>query len=441
MEGEHRMLNIVHLHAHDGGRMVAPYGYNTPTPRLQQFAEQSILFRQAFCAAPSCSPSRAALMTGEYPHCCGMHGLASAYFGFPLKDPAHHLSNFLKHHGYETAIAGVQHEIQGPLVARETLGYEHWLNHNEHGRPITVQTVGAAIGFIEQPHDRPFFLSCGLEEPHRDNSNEGRRHSPDGDAPFVEQLDGRYTRPPAPIPDTPTTRQDWASFCDGIGRMDAKMGQVIDAIDRAGLRENTLIIATIDHGIAWPHGKGNLTDLGLGVMLIMRGPSGSGFEGGRVSDALVSQMDLFPTLCDLLGVEKPDWLQGVSIMPIIDGSSDSTRDHVFGEQGWHGWGYDPQRSVRTERYKYIRRKDVDHLRIVDPGPTNDWMVELGYRDWPKGTELLYDLWFDPQEIHNVADDPAYAQVLADLHQRVDQWIDETNDPFATDSIPEPVDVT
>lgn len=434
-------LNIVYLHAHDAGRMVSPYGYNTPTPNLQHFAEEAITFRQAFSAAPSCSPSRAALLTGEYPHCCGMHGLASAYFGFPLRDPSRHLSHFLKGQGYETALAGTQHEVQGPLVEREALSYEHWLNHDGRGRPIDVQTVGAALGFIERPHDRPFFLSCGFNAPHRDNGNDGRRHSPDGDAPFAEQLDGRYTRPPAPIPDTPTTRQDWASFCDGIERMDRKMGAVIDAIDRAGLRERTLIIVTTDHGIAWPHGKGNLTDIGLGVMLMMRGPTGSGCEGGRVSDALVSQMDIYPMLCELLGMEKPGWLQGVSMLPLVEGSSESIRDHVFGEQGWHGWGYDPQRSVRTERYKYIRRKDVDHLRIVDPGPTNDWLAELGYRDWPKGTELLYDLYFDPIEMHNLADDPAYGEVLAELRGRVDAWMEQTDDPFRTGAIPEPVDVT
>jgi len=424
-------LNIVHLHAHDAGRMVAPYGYNTPTPNLQDFAEEGLTFRQAFCAAPSCSPSRAALMTGEYPHCCGMHGLASANFGFALKDASHHLSHFLRGRGYETAVAGVQHEAQGPLVEREALGYEHWLNHQPSGRTFINRTVGEAVRFIEGAHDRPFFLSCGLEEPHRDNPNGGRRHT----------KDGRYTRPPAPIPDTPTTRQDWASFCLGIERMDRKMGAVIDAIDRAGLREHTLIIATIDHGIAWPHGKGNLTDMGLGVMLIMRGPRGSGFEGGRVSDALVSQMDIYPMLCDLLCVEKPNWLQGVSMLPLVDGSAASIRDHVFGEQGWHCWGYDPQRSVRTQRYKYIRRKDVEHLRIVDPGPTNDWLAELGYRERPKGRELLYDLYFDPVEMHNLADDPAYADVLTELRGRVDAWMEQTDDPFRTDSIPEPVDVT
>lgn len=437
-----RQYNIVYLHAHDAGRMVLPYGYNTPTPRLRAFAEQGITFRNAFCAAPSCSPSRAALLTGRYPHCCGMHGLASPYFGFALDQPERHLSHYLRNHGYETALAGTQHEVRAPLVEREALGYDHWLNHKADGSPLDHRSgLGAAVNYLAQPPAKPFFLSVGIDEPHRENENAGRRHGYDADIADVEDMDGRYTRPPAPIPDTPTTRQDWASFCAGVERMDAKMGAVIDAIDRAGLRQSTLIIATIDHGIAWPHAKGNLTDMGLGVMLIMRGPEGSGFEGGRVCDALVSQMDIYPMLCELLGFDPPDWLQGVSMLPLVDGRSDTIRDQVFGEQGWHGWGYDPQRSVRTERYKYIRRKDVEHIRIVDPGPTNDWMVELGYRDWPRGTELLYDLWFDPIELNNVAEEPAYAKVLDEMRGRIDRWMAQTDDPFVTDTIPQPVDVT
>jgi arylsulfatase A-like enzyme len=113
-----RQYNIVYLHAHDAGRMVLPYGYNAPTPRLQAFAEQGITFRNAFCAAPSCSPSRAALLTGRYPHCCGMHGLASPYFRFALDQPERHLSHYLRNHGYETALAGTQHEVRAPLVER-----------------------------------------------------------------------------------------------------------------------------------------------------------------------------------------------------------------------------------------------------------------------------------------------------------------------------------
>ena len=430
-------LNIVHLHAHDAGRMAQPYGYNVETPNIQRFAEQGVLFRQAFCAAPTCSPSRAAMMTGRYPHCCGMYGLATPTYGFKLDNAGHHLANHLADQGYLTALAGVQHEARLPLMDPAALGYQRMLSQETDGGYKHTRTLSAAMGFLSETHDRPFFLSVGFGEPHRDNGNRGRRHGYDADMPFVEDMDGRYTRPPAPIPDTPITRQDWASFQDGVKRYDDKVGAVLDAIDRAGLHDRTLVIVTADHGIAWPHGKDNLTDMGLGVMLMMRGPKGSGFEGGRVIDALVSHMDVYPTLCEVNGLVGPDWLQGVSLLPLITGEAESVRDHVFGEQGYHCLQRDPQRSIRTQRYRYTRRLDGPYIRIVDPGPTNNWMHQLGYREWPAGTELLYDTYFDPCECNNLADDPAHADIKRDLSDRLDAWIAETNDPFATGNIPEP----
>jgi len=433
--------NLVLIHAHDAGRMIQPYGYNTPTPRLQRFAEHSVTFRRAFAAAPTCSPARAALLTGRYPHCCGMHGLASPRFGFKLVEPTHHLAHFLAENGYMTALAGIQHEAVGPLMDPRSTGYQHWLNHDEHGVP-DGNTLGAAVHFLGQTHDTPFFLSCGIGEPHRDNGHAGRRHGYDADLPFVEDLDGRYTRPPAPIPDNPTTRQDWASFQDGIGRFDRKVGTLLDAIDSHGLADNTLVIVTTDHGIAWPHAKGNLTDMGLGVMLMMRGPTGHadvwGLPPGRVLDAMVSQMDIFPTLCDMLGLEPPPWLQGLSMTPLLSGQTDRIRDHVFGEQGYHCLVRDPQRSIRTERYRYVRRADGPHLRIVDDGPANNWMRSLGYANWPAGTELLFDTWFDPSEVHDLSADPTHQAIARELSDRLDRWMADTDDPFVTGDLPEPI---
>ena len=333
----------------------------------------------------------------------------------------------------------MQHEARLPLMDPARIGYDRFLNHNPDGAPVghPVTAETAMSFFMDPPRDRPFFLSVGFGEPHRDNGNQGRRHGYDPDMPFVEDLDGRYCRPPAPIPDNPITRRDWASFQDGIARYDRNVGRVLDAIDGTGLGPRTLVIVTTDHGIAWPHGKGNLTDMGTGVMLMMRGPADRGFTPGAVTDALVSQMDLFPTLCELNGLEKPDWLQGVSLMPLLSGDSESVRDHVFAEQGWHCLEFDPQRGVRTDRYRYTRRGDGPYIRIVDPGPTNHWMAKLGYRQWPAGRELLFDTWFDPSEVNNLADDPAHAEVKAELSAMVDRWMDETDDPFRTGDIPRP----
>ena len=200
-----------------------------------------------------------------------------------------------------------------------------------------------ACAFLEDAPQEPFFLSVGFTLAHR--------AYPDKPGP---EDDPRYARAPAPLPDTPATRRDMACFYSAVHMLDAKMGAVFDALERTGLAENTLVICTTDHGIAFPRMKCNLTEPGIGVMLIMRGPGG--FSGGKVIDPLVSQIDLYPTLCDLLGIDAPEHLQGVSLMPLVRGEASSVRDEVFAEVTFHA-AYEPMRCVRTERYAYIRRFD------------------------------------------------------------------------------------
>ena len=132
--------------------------------------------------------------------------------------------------------------------------------------------------------------------------------------------DPRYTLPPAPIPDTPETRLDTAAFHASARNLDRAVGQILDALDRNGLTGNTLVISTTDHGVAFPLMKCNLEDNGWGVSLIMRGPGG--FSGGKVVDALISQLDIYPTLCDLAGVAHPAWLEGKSMLPIVRGEGE-----------------------------------------------------------------------------------------------------------------------
>ena len=122
--------NILYIHSHDTGRYIQPYGHAVETPNLQHLAEQGVLFRQAFCANPTCSPSRAALLTGRWPHNNGMIGLA--HRGSRLNDYSQHLARFLKTQGYETALAGVQHEAHGDL---KVLGYDHLLDREQAPPP------------------------------------------------------------------------------------------------------------------------------------------------------------------------------------------------------------------------------------------------------------------------------------------------------------------
>jgi arylsulfatase A-like enzyme len=212
------------------------------------------------------------------------------------------------------------------------------------------------------------------------------------------------------------------------------MGAVLDALDECGLRDDTLVICTTDHGPGFPDMKCTLTDRGTGVMLILRGPKG--LAGGKAIDALVSQLDLYPTICELIGAEEPDWLQGRSILPLIDGRTDQIHEVIFTEQSYHG-DYRPLRAARTKRYKYIRRYDVTARKGVDTGPSETMWRERGWAEIPQAEEELYDLIFDPHEACNLAGCGEHTDVLAEMRRRLQDWLESTNDPILADSVPPP----
>jgi arylsulfatase A-like enzyme len=219
--------------------------------------------------------------------------------------------------------------------------------------------------------------------------------------------------------------------------LDEQMGAVLQALDGSNLADNTLVVCTTDHGIAFPGMKCDLTDHGIGVFLILRGPGG--FTGGTVCDAMVTHMDIFPTVCDLLGIDPPAWLQGSSIVPLISGEADRIHDEIFAEINYHSY-YDPQRAIRTPRWKYIRHyHDGERPGELncDPGLCKDFWLEYGWRDRPIEQERLYDLVFDPGETHNVARDPFATPVLDNMRRRMDRWMEDTDDPLLLGKVQAP----
>ena len=413
--------NIVYLHTHDTGRFVSPYGAPVPTPRLQRFAEEGVLFTHAFSAAPTCSPSRAALLTGQAPHSAGVLGLA--HKGFRLRDPRQHVAHTLAGVGYHTAMVGQQH-VTDPLDHTE-LGYAELLPSTG---PRAAELLPGVLNFLGRGHDRPFFLSVGLFETHT---------MPDGGGTFgYPGTDDRYVAPPPGLPSTTETRTDIASFRAAALVADDAYGQILDAIDGAGLRGSTLVVITTDHGVALPGMKGTLTDAGTGVLLIMRGPGD--FEGGRLCDSLVSHIDLFPTFCDLLGIDRPPWLQGRSLVPAVrDGVE--VNDVVFTESTYHV-SYQPQRGVRNRRWSYLRDFSdwrSPRLANVDDSASKDLWVSAGWAGSVLPAERLHDLVLDPLERVNLVDDPAYADVLVDLRTRLAEWMRQTDDPLLAGPVPHP----
>ncbi len=412
--------NILYLHSHDTGRYIQPYGYAVPTPNLQKLAEQSVLFRQAFCANPTCSPSRAALLTGQCAHSSGMLGLA--HRGFRLSDYSQHLVNVLRERGgYRSILCGIQHEAHGPEAATRIIGYDQELASDS-------RNCGEVVAdFLATRPAEPFFLSVGFFQTHR------KFPEPACDEPLT---DPRYVRPPATLPDTPQTRADMAAYNTMARDLDRQYGLILDALDRTGLAENTIVLCTTDHGVAFPYAKCNLTDHGIGVLMMLRGPE---LRAGQVIDAMVSQVDVFPTLCEMIGIDKPAWLEGRSVMPLLRGERDTIREEVFAEVNYHA-AYEPMRAVRTTRYKYIRRYDDRDRPVLpnwDDGPSKSYVYEAGCHERRVEQEYLYDLLFDPHETHNLVADPSLQSILNDLRSRLDRWMQDTNDPLLAGPIPLP----
>jgi N-sulfoglucosamine sulfohydrolase len=408
--------NILYLHSHDTGRFIQPYGHQVPTPNIQRLADQGLLFRKAFCAAPTCSGSRSALLTGEYPHTNGMMGLA--HRGFELFDYGEHLVHTLREAGYWSGLIGEQHLSRHPAV----LGYDHVTESDSHHVDYVAP---AAVELIAQAPPEPFFLSVGFFETHREYFEP------------TSVRDALYSLPPDNLPDTPETRRDMASYKASARSLDQGVGSVLNALDEHDLADDTLVVLTTDHGLAFPGAKGTLYDRGIGVLLIMRGPGGA--HGGRVSNALVSHVDLFPTICELAGIDPPARLQGRSLLPVMRREVEEVNDAIFAEMTYHA-AYEPMRAVRTARFKYIRRYG-DRLRAVlanvDDSPTKDLLLAEGWGEVELPRESLHDLRFDPVEAHNLIDAPHCAEVADELRARLDAWMRDTADPLLDGPVPPP----
>lgn len=413
--------NVLYIHSHDTGRYISPYGFDVDTPNYQRLADEGFLFRQAFTSAPTCSPSRAGLLTGQSPHSAGMLGLT--HRGFRLHDPSQHIATTLRDNGYRTSLYGIQHVGSGYPTE---LGYQHVEEYEDRSwSSIAPRAVEAIRTHGRDTSGEPFFMDVGFVETHRP-------------FPPVDPAEGRYVRTPAPLPDAPETRYDMATYHGSARQLDGALGMLLDALDEAGLAESTLVIATTDHGIAFPRMKCNCTDHGTGVLLIVRGPGG--FSGGKVSDALVSQIDLFPTICDVLQIDHPAWLQGTSLLPLVDGTQEEVNEEVFAEVTYHA-AYEPQRAIRTKRWTYIRRFGEHELPVLpncDDGESRDFLLANGWDQRPIDREQLYDNLFDPVQSRNVIEDPAAADVADDLRDRLKAWMERTDDPLMAGPVPLPV---
>ena len=300
---------------------------------------------------------------------------------------------------------------------------------------LAEPVANTVIEYLNHTPRQPFFLAIGFAVTHAFDMN------PAGSYFGYETGDTSTADVPPNLNDTTETRHDMADLAVATTALDTAIGRILGALKQRGLAENTLVMITTDHGVPLPGMKCNHTDGGLGVSLMFRGPKG--FSGGKVSNALVSHLDVFPTLCELLELPKPAWLQGTSLMPLVRGEVDEINEAVFAEHEIHV-APEPQASVRTKRYKYIRRLDgYDEPRPAntDQTYTKDLWVKEGWDIRLLVPEQLYDLAVDPQEKNNLAADPEHQATLDNLRRLMVSRMNRYNNPLlrkydVTDAPPE-----
>jgi N-sulfoglucosamine sulfohydrolase len=414
--------SVLFFTCHDLGQHLACYGQSTVTsPALDKLAATGVRFARAFCTAPHCSPSRASLHTGRYPHSTGVMGLAHAPYGWRLDPRERHVAQLLSDAGYATALVGMQHLVEHGS-ARE-LGYQGVLPV----APADQEAVGAVALLRElASQDRPFYLEVGFEEPHRPYTFGG-----------VQPDETRGVAVPPYLPDTPASRQDLAAFQGAIRRMDRGVGTILAALDELGIAEQTCVIFATDHGAAMPRAKCTLYDPGIEIALLWRWPA-AGVAGGRVVTELISNVDVTPSLLEGLGVTPPSNLQGQSFWSLLQAVPYTARREVFAEKTFHTY-YEPMRAIRTPRHKLIVNLEVSTSVDVpaDVRESPIYPLMRAQLDAVRSPVELYDLSEDPWEQHNLAGHPSVASVQADLGRRLLVWMQETDDPLLNGPVASP----
>lgn len=409
--------NVFLLVSHDTGRFVSPYGVSTvQTPAFERLAADSVVFENAFSTAPQCSPSRASLVTGRYPHSSGVMGLTHEDYAWSLNPSEEPIAKIYGADGYQTWLLGLQHETRDDTI----LGFDR--------TDLCFGVEGLEERFNSALRDRdlqrPFYCQLGCFETHRPFQIMG--------TPADSSLGITV---PAYLHNGPETRSEMAALQGMVRDLDGALGRLLDLLDRHGLGKNTIVVVTTDHGIAMPMAKSTLRDPGIETLLFMRYPDGGWCRGQRITQ-LISNVDILPTLLATCGLKVPDGVQGVSFLPLLQAEHAPVRDAIFAEKTFHDC-YDPMRAVRTDRYKYIRyfEKSTHHPvpgDIVNSGACR----ELGHIA-REGYEELFDLAQDPHETQNLAEDTSYAQVGSELKGKLAAWMRETDDPLLDGPIGSP----
>jgi len=411
--------NIVLIVGEDMGPELRCYGdANAITPNIDRLAAQGMRFTRCFTHAPVCAPSRSGLITGRYPTSIGTHHMRST-----LLKPPPLFTDYLKKAGYTIA----------------------WPTKSPYGKTdfnfaVPPKAFDRVTDWTKEIPKQPFFGFYNIT-----TSHESKIRAPATEFARLtarlkpsERRDPAKMKLPAYYPDTPEVRRDLANYYELVTAVDYQVGVVLDALEKAGIVDNTIVFLTGDHGRGLPRSKRWVYNQGIHVPLIVRWPGR--IQPKTVRDDLVCFLDFAPTILALAGVEVPKEMQG---QIFLGPKQAPERKYIFAARDRMDETYDRIRTVRDKHCQYIRNfePDLPYAQRIAYGelmPTMQvWRklhaegklnsVQDAFFAATKPREELYDVDTDPDEVHNLAADPKYRDKLTKMRAALDHWLKETND--------------
>jgi len=449
--------HILWLVTEDMGLYIPAFGDSTiQTPNLSRLAAEGIRYPNLFSPSGVCAPSRAAIAMGLYPSSFGANHMRTSshreFTGLPAYEAipppeAKMMSQVLRENEYYcTNNLKKDYQFQEPVTAWDVSGpFAHWRNRSE-GQPFFsifnfTETHESGLfepyGFrhIEQRHyrsgDTTFDINAG-----QDNIRRGRMNEEETTVHIPKDLD--FPIPPY-LPDTEVVRRDLWKMYNNIAEMDRQLGAILDQLEADGLLDSTIIFFYADHGGPLPRQKRLIYDSGLNSPMIVRFPNG--WKAGNIDEQLISFVDFAPTVFSLVGIKPPDYLHGQAFLGEYQAAEE--RDYIYAAADRFDEFTDAIRAVRDPQFKYIRNyrpeqgyylpisyreqiPSMQELRQMHAEGTLNEDQAQWFRE-SKPPEELFDCKNDPHELHNLADDPKYAEKLATLRSELYQWLEAIGD--------------
>ena len=438
-------LNIVLFVTDDQSPDTGCYGNDAiKTPHLDQLAKEGTRFDRAFCTTASCSASRSVILTGLFNHANGQYGHAHSYHHFKTKQSVKSLSVHLADAGYRTARVGKYH-----VAPDELYPFDQAIKGNSRH---PVEMAENCRSFISSEKAKPFFLYFCTSDPHRGGGTYpgdpnkpnafGNKVKPRSGLKKISYDPGRV-KVPEFLPDTAVCRSEIAQYYESCSRIDQGLGKLVEILKTAGVYENTVVIFTSDHGMAFPGAKTTVYEGGLRVPYVIRHPQLKTETGD--SQAMISHVDITPTILDIAGHKPKNYkFHGRSILPTLKSAPEKNWQTVYASHTFHEITmYYPMRVVRTDRYKLIW--NIAHP-LPYPFASDLWAAPTWQDVYKQGPNALYgkrtvqqfiqrpefelyDLKNGTTETRNLAESPEHQELLKNLKSKMRKFQIRTGDPW------------